>query len=124
MLKYLILFLIASICSLFLTPILRSVSRKVGVLDLPGEKEVYAQRREGRQSIQSKLLSRFLRKVRKLKQATFDQNFINLGLLGRGSKKVESLSFGDGKASERIVNILLGRPYEPFQSDIKLKGRI
>ena len=23
--------------------------------------------------------------------------------------------FGDGKASERIVNILLGRPYEPFQ---------
>jgi Holliday junction resolvasome RuvABC endonuclease subunit len=22
--------------------------------------------------------------------------------------------FGDGKASERIVNILLGRPYEPF----------
>jgi UDP-N-acetylglucosamine 2-epimerase (non-hydrolysing) len=32
--------------------------------------------------------------------------------------------FGDGKASERIVNILLGRPYEPFQSDIKLKGKI
>jgi len=23
--------------------------------------------------------------------------------------------FGDGKASERIVNILLGRPYEPFK---------
>lgn len=32
--------------------------------------------------------------------------------------------FGDGKASERIVNILLGRPYDPFQSDIKSKGRI
>jgi hypothetical protein len=30
----------------------------------------------------------------------------------------------DGKAAERIVNILLGHPYEPFQSDIKLKGRI
>jgi UDP-N-acetylglucosamine 2-epimerase (non-hydrolysing) len=25
--------------------------------------------------------------------------------------------FGDGKAAERIVNILLGRPYEPFQSE-------
>jgi UDP-N-acetylglucosamine 2-epimerase (non-hydrolysing) len=25
--------------------------------------------------------------------------------------------FGDGKASERIVNILLGRPYEPFQPE-------
>jgi len=24
--------------------------------------------------------------------------------------------FGDGKASERIVNILLGRSYEPFQN--------
>jgi UDP-N-acetylglucosamine 2-epimerase (non-hydrolysing) len=32
--------------------------------------------------------------------------------------------FGDGKASERIVNILLGRPYEAFKTDIKLKGRI
>jgi UDP-N-acetylglucosamine 2-epimerase (non-hydrolysing) len=25
--------------------------------------------------------------------------------------------FGDGKASERIVNILLGRPYKPFKPD-------
>jgi UDP-N-acetylglucosamine 2-epimerase (non-hydrolysing) len=25
--------------------------------------------------------------------------------------------FGDGKASERIVNILLGHPYEPFQAE-------
>jgi UDP-N-acetylglucosamine 2-epimerase (non-hydrolysing) len=26
--------------------------------------------------------------------------------------------FGDGKASERIVNILLGRPYEPFKPKV------
>ena len=25
--------------------------------------------------------------------------------------------FGDGKAAERIVNILLGRPYEPFKPE-------
>jgi len=33
--------------------------------------------------------------------------------------------FGDGKASERIVNILLGRPYEPFQAENTVSdGRI
>jgi len=42
---------------------------------------------------------------------------------GKGKKgKIPKL--WDGKASERIVNILLGRPYEPFQSDMKSKGRI
>jgi len=40
MLKYLILFLIASVCSLLLTPLVRSVSRKVGALDLPGERKI------------------------------------------------------------------------------------
>jgi UDP-GlcNAc:undecaprenyl-phosphate GlcNAc-1-phosphate transferase len=43
MLKYLILFLIASVFSLLLTPILRSVSRRVGALDLPGERKVHEQ---------------------------------------------------------------------------------
>jgi UDP-N-acetylglucosamine 2-epimerase (non-hydrolysing) len=44
-------------------------------------------------------------------------------LNGKGKKgKIPYL--WDGKAAERIVDILLGRPYEPFQSDIKLKGRI
>jgi hypothetical protein len=41
-----------------------------------------------------------------------------------GSKKGRIPQLWDGKASERIVHILLGRPYEPFQSDVKLKGRI
>jgi len=31
------------------------------------------------------------------------------------SKKGRIPQFWDGKASERIVNILLGRPYEPFK---------
>ena len=31
--------------------------------------------------------------------------------------------FGDGKASERIVNILLGRPYEPFKPEVNSKDR-
>ncbi len=31
--------------------------------------------------------------------------------------------FGDGKASERIVNILLGWPYEPFKPEVKSEGR-
>jgi UDP-N-acetylglucosamine 2-epimerase (non-hydrolysing) len=31
--------------------------------------------------------------------------------------------FGDGKASERIVDILLGRPYEPFKPEVKSEGR-
>jgi UDP-GlcNAc:undecaprenyl-phosphate GlcNAc-1-phosphate transferase len=43
MLKYLILFLIASVFSLLLTPILRTVSRRVGALDLPGERKVHDQ---------------------------------------------------------------------------------
>lgn len=32
-----------------------------------------------------------------------------------GSKEGRVPQLWDGKASERIVNILLGRPYEPFQ---------
>jgi UDP-N-acetylglucosamine 2-epimerase (non-hydrolysing) len=32
-----------------------------------------------------------------------------------GSKKGRVPELWDGKASERIVNILLGRPYEPFK---------
>jgi UDP-GlcNAc:undecaprenyl-phosphate/decaprenyl-phosphate GlcNAc-1-phosphate transferase len=43
MLKYLILFVIASICSLLLTPLVRSISRKIGVLDLPGERKIHDQ---------------------------------------------------------------------------------
>jgi len=43
MLKYLILFLIASVFSLLLTPILRTVSRRVGALDLPGERKIHEQ---------------------------------------------------------------------------------
>jgi UDP-GlcNAc:undecaprenyl-phosphate GlcNAc-1-phosphate transferase len=43
MFKYLILFLITSVFSLLLTPILRTVSRRVGALDLPGERKVHDQ---------------------------------------------------------------------------------
>jgi len=43
MLKYLILFIVTSVFSLLLTPILRSVSRRVGALDLPGERKVHDQ---------------------------------------------------------------------------------
>ena len=41
MLKYLILFLIASVLSLLLTPVVRSVARKLGALDLPGGRKVH-----------------------------------------------------------------------------------
>jgi len=34
-----------------------------------------------------------------------------------GSKKGQIPQLWDGKASERIVNILLGRPYEPFKPE-------
>jgi len=34
------------------------------------------------------------------------------------SKKGRIPQFWDGKASERIVNILLGRPYEPFKPEV------
>jgi UDP-GlcNAc:undecaprenyl-phosphate GlcNAc-1-phosphate transferase len=43
MLKYLILFLIASVCSLLITPLVRSISRRVGALDLPGERKIHDQ---------------------------------------------------------------------------------
>lgn len=43
MLKYLILFLIASACSFLLTPLVRSASRRIGVLDLPGERKIHDQ---------------------------------------------------------------------------------
>lgn len=38
-----------------------------------------------------------------------------------GSKKGGIPPLWDGKASERIVDILLGRPYEPFQSKVNSK---
>ena len=41
MLKYLILFLIASVLSLLFTPVVRSVARKLGALDLPGGRKVH-----------------------------------------------------------------------------------
>ena len=34
-----------------------------------------------------------------------------------GSKKGRIPQHWDGKAAERIVDILLGRPYEPFKPD-------
>jgi len=37
------------------------------------------------------------------------------------SKKGRIPKLWDGKASERIVNILLGRPYEPFQNRLAVK---
>jgi len=40
MIKYLTLFFIASACSLLLTPLVRSLSRRAGVLDLPGERKI------------------------------------------------------------------------------------
>jgi UDP-GlcNAc:undecaprenyl-phosphate GlcNAc-1-phosphate transferase len=43
MLKYLILFLIALVSSLFLTPVVRSAARKFGALDLPGGRKVHDQ---------------------------------------------------------------------------------
>jgi UDP-GlcNAc:undecaprenyl-phosphate GlcNAc-1-phosphate transferase len=43
MLKYLILFLLALITSLLFTPVVRSVSRKLGAFDLPGERKVHDQ---------------------------------------------------------------------------------
>jgi UDP-GlcNAc:undecaprenyl-phosphate GlcNAc-1-phosphate transferase len=41
MLKYLILFLLAFIVSLLITPLVRFVSKKLGVFDLPGERKVH-----------------------------------------------------------------------------------
>jgi UDP-GlcNAc:undecaprenyl-phosphate GlcNAc-1-phosphate transferase len=43
MLKYLILFLIALVSSLFLTPVVRSAARKLRALDLPGGRKVHDQ---------------------------------------------------------------------------------
>jgi len=41
MLKYLILLLLAFVCSLLLTPVARAVARRLGALDLPGERKVH-----------------------------------------------------------------------------------
>ncbi len=41
MLKYLILFLLASILSFLITPVARSVAKKLGAVDLPGERKVH-----------------------------------------------------------------------------------
>src|SRR4030042_3167657 len=43
MLKYLILFLIASVFSFLLTPLLRSFAIKVGAIDIPGERKIHDQ---------------------------------------------------------------------------------
>ena len=43
MLKYFVLFTSALILSLLLTPLVRSFSRRVGVLDLPGERKIHDQ---------------------------------------------------------------------------------
>jgi hypothetical protein len=39
-----------------------------------------------------------------------------------GSKKGRVPQLWDGKAAERIVNILLGRPYEPVKPKVHSKG--
>jgi UDP-N-acetylglucosamine 2-epimerase (non-hydrolysing) len=67
--------------------------------------------------------------VAKLVGTTRESIINSVGLLLGDTKEYRKMAscanpFGDGKASERIVNILFGRPYEPFQSDIKSKGRI
>jgi len=38
-----------------------------------------------------------------------------------GSKKGRVPQLWDGKAAERIVNILLGRSYKPFQNRVAVK---
>ena len=43
MLKYLILFLIASVCSFLLTPLVRFFSRRFGAVDLPGGRKIHDQ---------------------------------------------------------------------------------
>jgi len=43
MLKYLILFLVASIFSFLLTPLVRSVSKRLGAVDFPGDRKVHTQ---------------------------------------------------------------------------------
>jgi len=43
MLKYFLLFCIASICSLLLTPLMRSIAIKLGAIDLPGERKIHDQ---------------------------------------------------------------------------------
>ena len=44
-------------------------------------------------------------------------------ILNGNGKKGKIPKLWDGKASERIVNILLGRPYEPFKPEVKSEGR-
>jgi UDP-GlcNAc:undecaprenyl-phosphate GlcNAc-1-phosphate transferase len=43
MLKYLIVFLAASLCSLALTPLVRSFARRVGAIDQPGARKIHSQ---------------------------------------------------------------------------------
>ena len=43
MLKYLIVFVAASLCSLALTPLVRSFARRLGAIDLPGERKIHSQ---------------------------------------------------------------------------------
>ena len=43
MLKYLIVFIAACVCSLALTPLVRSFAGRVGAMDLPGERKIHSQ---------------------------------------------------------------------------------
>src|SRR4030042_1221909 len=43
MLKYLIVFVAASLCSLALTPLVRSFARRLGAMDLPEERKIHSQ---------------------------------------------------------------------------------
>ena len=45
-------------------------------------------------------------------------------ILNGNGKKGKIPKLWDGKASERIVNILLGRPYEPFSPELNSKDKV
>jgi UDP-GlcNAc:undecaprenyl-phosphate GlcNAc-1-phosphate transferase len=43
MLKYAIVFIAASLCSLAVTPLVRSFARRFGAVDVPGERKIHSQ---------------------------------------------------------------------------------